>query len=182
MDMKRELLGESVFPVTNVIEPPQSVSRCRSFARSRDERLVRAHVLKHIEYCVMKMRRWRLACREVHVWVRNADYEHRGMRRRLREPASTEGPIVEAALSCLEELMKGRCLSTQAGLALTSLVGNDAQQQSLFDDPMEFASNERLQQALDTLHGRYGRDAVTRGSALTVLSGTEKHLGHLTIE
>src|SRR5437764_874360 len=70
-EMQRELNGECVSVVSSERAAPKSVSRCRSFRPTRDRSLLWAHLLKHLEYIVMKMRRDGLSCRGISVWLRS---------------------------------------------------------------------------------------------------------------
>ncbi len=182
IELKRELLGEQVYTVSKDTRPPKSISRCRAFRATADRDLVKAHLLKHLEYCIMKMRRDSLACREISVWLRTGDYDGSYARRRLHDPCTNTSQLVPAALSALEELLKASRRYTQVGLALHGLRSTDVMQQSLFDDTKKSNNEEHLQKAIDTLHMRFGRDSVTRGAALSVRSGTKKELDLMFIE
>ncbi len=176
IELKRELLGESLFPVAEDTRPPKSISRCRSFRATSDVSLVKAHLLKHLEYCTMKMRRQGLACREISIWLRNADYRHVGSHHRLSRNATTADEMLPFIQAMFQRLMKQRHRYTQTGLALHGLSGSDSLQRSLFEDPVKILHEEHLQAALDALHTRFGRDSITRATALQVKSGTKQDL------
>lgn len=176
-DMQRELLGERVSPVSMVIRPPQSISRCRSFRATSDLAIVRAHLLKHLEYCVMKMRRWKLGCTDVSLWLRDKDMHHIGAHKKLLRIEQTTLHIITPAMSLLDALTLDRNQKyTQVGFALYNLKPIPIHQQSLFEDPRVAVAEEHLQEAMDTLHAKFGRDSLTRGSALAVNTGTRKEL------
>ncbi len=176
LEMQRELLGECLYPVREHSAPPKSISRCRSFRATADTTLVKAHLLKHLEYCTMKMRRFGLACREISIWIRTADYQHVGSHHRLSRSTVTADEMIPCILGMLEKLTWQKQRYTQAGLALMGLAGSGALQRSLFEDPQEMLHEESLQKAFDTLHARFGRDSITRAAALPVNSGTRKEL------
>lgn len=176
VEMKRELLGERVFMVAEDTRPPKSISRCRTFRATTDEKLLKAHMLKHLEYCTLKMRRWNLACRELSVWIRTPDYDYRGAHRRLGVSVTTVAQMLPAAMSALSGLTWIGNRWNQVGLALYGFSEAGTTQQSLFDDQSRVRADENLQAAVDDLHGRYGRDSVTRAAALSVSSGTTKEL------
>jgi DNA polymerase-4/DNA polymerase V len=210
-ELQQELLGESIYPIA-VSRPPKSVSRCRSFRSTMNRDLVKAHLLKHLEYCTEKMRRSGLATTEISVWVRGNDrkdappegmweenasaggvwkskgapvgrlYEYDGRHIRLSNPAETVDSLLIPALACLKPLMEKRGPWNQVGLALNGLIPSGSLQQSLFENPKDNADNEELQKAVDQLHKRFGRDAVTRASALQVPSGTSKEMDLPIIE
>lgn len=177
LEMQRELLGERVSPVSTNKRPPKSISRCRSFRATTDISILRAHALKHLEYCTMKMRRWKLGCSDVSLWLRDAEMHHASAHKKLIRIEHTTTRIMQAALSVLDTLTtKKKQRYTQVGLALYGLKPVSIVQYSLFEDPRIGIAEEELQSAMDTLHARYGRDSITRAAALPVSSGTRKEL------
>lgn len=176
VEMQRELLGERLFSVKADVRPPKSISRCRTFKSTTDPKILKAHLLKHLEYCVLKMRRWNFGCSEVSVWIRTPDFAFRGSHRKLGRTCTTVSQIQPAALAGLSALTWHNSRYNQVGLALYGFKPGDAFQGTLFEDPMASLADEKLQAAMDSLHGRYGRDSVTRASALPVVSGTKRDL------
>lgn len=176
IEMQRELLGELVNPVAGEIHPPKSISRCRTFKGTTDSRILKAHCLKHLEYCIMKMRRWGFGATEISVWIRTPDFAYRGAHRRLDRVCTTVDQLIGPALSALGSITWHGSRWNQVGLAVYGFKPADAPQQSLFEDPEKALAGERLQATMDTIHGTYGRDSITRASALSVSSGTKKNL------
>ncbi len=181
-EMKRELLGDMLFPVRANANPPKSISRCRTFRATTDTDLLKAHLLKHLEYCTMKMRRQGLVCREISIHLRTADYVYAGMHHRFERPCSTAEQMMPAALMLLADMTKNRAQRNQIGLALLGLVPIGMIQQSIFEDLADIVADERLQAALDDIQTRFGRDSVTRATALSVKSGTVKGLDFSIID
>lgn len=175
--MKRELLGECTDPVSDEVTPPKSISRCRSFRATADTAILKAHLLKHIEYIVTKMRRWGLVASHLSVWMRDADMHFHGDHIRLPEPADTVEQVVPAALQGFQHIAQSRRRYTQVGAALLGLVASEGSARSLFTSEKHAQNRESLQQALDALHAKYGRDSVTRASAVQVSSGTKVDIG-----
>ncbi len=178
-EMQRELLGECLSPVTTETAPPKSVSRARSFRPTRDRAFLWAHTLRHLEYTVLKMRRHSLMCRGVSMWLRrgpDADYAHMGANASLPQPADTVEGILPFLHDCMENIFEARHSYTQPGIALWRLVPAGTPQFSLFEAPAKIEGAEDLQRSLDRLHERFGRNSITRGSALGVKSGTTMEL------
>ncbi len=182
IEMKRELLGECLFPVREDTRPPQSISRCRTFRGTSDRHHLKAHLLKHLEYCTMKMRRQSLVCGGISVHLRTAEYENSSTHRKFDQPLCTVSTMMPAALSALEELTENKKRWNQIGLALFGLCSAGDIQQSIFEDLTHSASDERLQAALDDIQTRFGRNSVTRAAALPVKSGTTQELDFSLIE
>ena len=182
IEMKRELLGEKLFAVRENVRPPQSISRCRTFRATTDANLLKAHLLKHLEYCTMKMRRQGLACNGISVHLRTTDYAYSGTNRRFEKPCSTVSQMMPIVLSALEEVTGEKKRWNQVGLALHGLLPAGDIQQSIFEDLALSIAEERLQAALDNIQTRFGRDSVTRAAALPVKSGTRKDFDLSTVE
>lgn len=176
VDLKRELNGEVLSPVTVDHSPQKSISRCRSFKATHDKALLLAHVLRHLEYTVLKMRRQNLACRGVSVWLRDHHYEHAGYNATVPQPADTEEQLRPYIERCFKRAYQQRTGYTQAGLTLWKLVPTDTRQISLFENQEESLRDEQMQKTLDILHERFGRNSITRGAAIQVKSGTKREL------
>ncbi len=168
IDLKRELNGERLSKVAHDDSPPQSISRCRSFPRTMNKEKVWAQLLEHVSYCILKMRKQDLATRGISIWLRNGDYRHYGFQQRLPQLMDTEEAITPIVKRCFQRIIKSRTLYTQVGFGLWDLNPKAATQFSLFRNPKDVLRSETLQQSLDSLRVRFGRDVVTRGSAVAV--------------
>lgn len=168
IDLKRELLGERLSKVASNEEPPQSISRTRTFKKTVSKEKIWAQLLEHVSYCILKMRKQDLATRGISIWLRDGNYHHTGQQQRLPQLLDTEDAITPVVKRCFEKMLKARTPYTQVGFALWDLHPKAATQFSLFKSPKETMRSEILQQSLDALRVRFGRDVVTRGSALGV--------------
>ncbi len=167
-DMQRELLGECLSPVTIEEAPPKSVSRCRSFRPSHDDVTLWGHVLQHLSYVVMRMRKHGLACSGVSVWVRDGEYRYASAHASLPQPQDTEEALTPYVKQCFRQLHERGATRTQVGLALWGLRQRGAAQFSLFDEPEKTIGGERLQGSLDSIRTRFGKESICRGFSLAV--------------
>ncbi len=177
LEMQRELLGERVFAVHEDTNPQQSISRARSFLAEGRTDVLWAHMLRHLEYIILKMRRMHQAAKGLSVWLRDASYAYKSTHCPLPRPLDTEEALQPFLRRCFHEIYERNMTYTQTGLALWKLCPGGKRQLSLFEDPRKVIGEESLQDSLDALHKRYGRNAITKGSALHVKSGTKKGLG-----
>jgi len=173
-DLKRELLGECLSAVSVEYAPPKSVSRARSFKPSDDTERVWAHLLRHTEYTVLKMRRDALGCKGLSVWLRDGEYEYESSHVSLPKLMDTEENLRPYVRRALAKIIRKRRRYTQVGLALWRLEPMTAAQFSLFEDPHRLIEAESVQKTLDSIHERFGRNAITHGSALPVKTGTKR--------
>jgi len=183
-EMQSELLGRPVATITTDPAPPKSVSRARSFWKNRDRNFLWAHLLRHLEYLVLKMRREGMMCRGISVWLRDGEYRFHNANRSLPQAFATEDQLLPFVRKCFQEILaiNNQQQATQIGLALWRLTSSAPCQYSLFEDPLRHERSDNVQKAIDTLHEQFGRNAVTRASALEVKSGTQRGLNFSTYE
>ena len=174
--MQRELLGECVEPIAVGSTPPKSISRTRSFRPAKDREIVYAHLLHHLTYVMLKMRREGLACKAISVWIRSGAYTFDQKEYKLPQPMDTEEQVLPYVHRCFEKLYEYGSSYTQVGLGLYGLNPKGGTQYSLFENPKRTQQAEGIQKAMDELHGRFGREALKRGSAMPVVGSKPKHL------
>lgn len=165
-EMQRELQGVSTSTVQEDAGPQQSISRARSFGRVHDRSVLWGHLIEHLQYTVLKMRRQGSACLGVSVWLRDAHYSYGSRHLSLLQAADTETALTPYVERCFCAVHHNGTAYTQAGLALWRLVPRGGVQFSLFEAPERVLQDEELQNALDAVRTRFGRRCIARGSAL----------------
>ena len=174
--MQRELLGEALESVEQDTRPPKSISRCRSFRPTRNKYIPLSHLLHHLTYTILKMRRHNLACTSVAVWLRSGHYEIESKDSKLPKPMDTEEQIFPYVQRCFDRCFSSEKQHTQVGLALLGLKPKGADQYSLFEPPKKVDGAHHVQEALDTLHERFGRESIKRGAAMATAGAKEQRL------
>jgi DNA polymerase-4/DNA polymerase V len=174
--MQRELLGECLEKVEVEAAPPKSISRTRSFLPTRDREMVYAHLLHHLTYTMLKMRRAGLATSVVSVWLRSASYTFDQKESKLPVAADTEEQVLPYVHQCFERLYEQGGSYTQIGLGLYGLNPKGGTQYSLFETPEHTKDVENVQEAMDNLHKKYGRESIKRGAAMAVTTAKKPHL------
>ncbi|TSC78700.1 MAG: DNA polymerase IV [Candidatus Peregrinibacteria bacterium Gr01-1014_25] len=176
-DMQRALLGTATDAVVAEPAAPKSVSRARSFRASRDRAMLWGYALQHLQYLVLKMRREGLQCKGMTLWLRDGQYAHRGESVSLPRAMDTEELLTPFLRRCFAAVHAKTQPYTQVGVALWNLTPHGPSQASLFEEPDQATKRERLQETLDVIRTRFGRNAIHRGSALSIGTGTKKDLG-----
>lgn len=162
-ELQEELQGRSVYGIAKDHAPPKSISRCRSFRKTEEVNTLCAYLLEHLTYCSLKMRAQNLSARRIVVWLRDEQYRQRSTQIRLSRLMDTEEDLAPFARRCLASLTVHSMRFTQVGLALVDLLPLHAAQYSLFEPAERTDKKKRLQEALDTVYKRFGRDAIRRG-------------------
>jgi nucleotidyltransferase/DNA polymerase involved in DNA repair len=167
-ELQRELLGESLSPVTVEGGPPKSISRTRSFKPTKDTKVIWAYAMQHISYCILKMRTQDLSARGISLWLRDDRYHHEGLQIKLPQSMDTEEDIVPFARKAFDRMFDRNMRYTQVGFCLWYLQPKAAEQFSLFESADHALEDEHLQASLDGLRRKFGREVVIRGSQLPV--------------
>lgn len=169
-ELQQELNGQASLRLVSEPPPPKSISRCRSFRATTDADTAWAHLLQHLTYITLKLRRHGLACRGVSVWLRDRDYRSMSTHATSETPLTTEESLLPLLERCFRELTVtgNRMAFTQAGAGLWRLSPVGSEQCSLFRPPTEGLREGYLQGALDRIRDKFGRDVLSRGSALRV--------------
>lgn len=176
LEMQRELRGEIVHTITMEYVAPKSISRCRSFSKNNNKEFIFAHLLHHVSYTIIKLRRHNLMCKWVAVSMRNGEYKHSSKDYKLPLPVDTEEALLPYILKLFERLYARNTTCTQIGLTLGMFSSKAAKQFSLFEDPNVIIKDDTIQKTMDELHANLGRDSIMRGSALPVKSGVKRQL------
>lgn len=165
-DLQDELNGIAVTGVVTNQAPPKSLSRGRSFRSTNDEAEVFALLLRHLSICVLRMREQGLACRRIVLWSRDSGYRFADAHARLPRLMDTEDALLPYVRHCFARLWKHAHGVTQAGLALCDLLPAGPAQYSLFVDPEQTQRSESVQETLDQVRTRFGRESIMRAAGL----------------
>ena len=175
-ELQQELRGICMSPVRAEESPQKSFSRARSFKPTNDAKLIWAYAVQHLSYTVLKMRTQDDSTRLISLWLRNDRYHYEGMQVKLPQPMDTEEDITPYVRKAFERLLKRDGRYTQVGFALGNLQPKGAAQFSLFESPKHAMEDEDVQQSLDGLRRKFGREVVMRGSALPVHKRKKREL------
>lgn len=181
-ELQRELLGEAIYTMQDDTAPPKSMSRCRTFRRTTKKHFLWAHLLHHLQYLILRLRREQLTCAGISVWLRDSEYRHVGTSAKPEKPADREEELAPLLERCFAEIYKANVLYNQAAISLWFLTPRGAGQFSLFEEPDAMLRGEKFQAALDRVRQRFGREAITRGAALSAQEGSKPGLGLPTLE
>ncbi|MDD6189698.1 MAG: DNA polymerase IV [Clostridiales bacterium] len=118
----------------------------------------------------------------ISVTVRSNDFKDRSHQKKLEEATDITAEIYEIVKQLFAELWDGKTPLRLLGVAVTDISREDYVQQSLFfDEKREKA--RKIDKAVDNIRGRYGTDAISRGSAYGLSSRVgSKHKAQIELE
>ncbi len=185
-DLQEELKGNPMSSVVQESAPPKSISRGRSFRRTSDHAEVFGIIVRHLSICVLRMREQGLACRRIVLWSRDSAYRFADAQARLPQLMDTEDTLLPYVRHCFARLWKHAQSATQAGLTLCDLVPAGPAQYSLFVEPKQTQRSESVQETLDAVRTRFGRESIMRAAGLqkkprrSSLANAFGHIGNAT--
>lgn len=142
----------------------KSIGHETTFEQDIEDGDILHDTLLHLtEKMTRRLREHGARCRVVTVKYREADFSTFTRRRRLAEPADTTEEVFPAAWQLLRGMLRKGKRTRLIGVYASDLVlGARGGQLELFAETNE--RERRLAQALDSIAGRFGEDAVTRAS------------------
>lgn len=125
-------------------------------------------LLAQSDIVAARMRRDGVKCRCVAVSYRTVEFKNKSHQRKLLHATDVTAEIFETARELIRESWKGQPLRL-IGLALTDLDDGEYEQLSLFEDRRK-EKLRKLDQAMDSIRGKYGNASIQRASTMNTIS------------
>ncbi|MBQ7125781.1 hypothetical protein IJO12_01710 [bacterium] len=164
LEIKYELLGESVNKVSNGIKLPKSIMNTKSFREfSNDINFIKNELMIHIHSACKKLRRADSKCKTIGVILKAKDFKVYFDKINLEYETNFEFEISESALLLLEKIYSPNILYRSVGILLENFNSAASEQINLFLDAERKLKNEKLAKSLDKLEQKFGRNIVKPG-------------------
>lgn len=163
IEMKHELLGEVVSPVTNYVKPPKSIQKTSALAKfSSDKTYLKNSINYHIHSACSKMRKMDAKTLEIGVLLRTKDYRVFVKKEILNKALDFELEISKVIFKLFDEIYDENLVYRSTGVFFEKLVYNEAQQIFLFDEEVD-ERKEKLSKCFDKLEAKFGKNIVQTG-------------------
>lgn len=164
LEMKHELLGEMVSPVSNEIKLPKSIQKTSAMAKfTSDKEYIKNSLNYHIHRACVKLRRLNAKCHGIGLMLRTKDFKVYYDKRVLNQATSFELEISDIIFEMLEDMYNPNILYRSTGVTLDSFVYNNEAQLSLFANNEEEIKKEKLSKCFDKLEEKFGKDIIQTG-------------------
>lgn len=164
LEMKHELLGEMVSPVSNEIKLPKSIQKTSAMAKfTSDKEYIKNSLNYHIHRACVKLRRLNAKCHGIGLMLRTKDFKVYYDKRVLNQATSFELEISDIIFEMLEDMYNPNILYRSTGVTLDSFVYNNEAQLSLFANNEEETKKEKLSKCFDKLEEKFGKDIIQTG-------------------
>ncbi len=164
IEMRHELIGEMVSPVTNEEKPPKSIQNTRAFGIfTSDFNFIKNELNRHIHTSCRKLRSYKTKCLQIGVMLRTKDFRVFYTKKDLLAPVDFELEISTVAHKLLEEIYRPDILYRSTGVHLGKIGETSAEQLSLYTDSEITTKKENLAKCFDKLEAKFGKNIVQTG-------------------
>ncbi|MBR2069628.1 MAG: Y-family DNA polymerase [Candidatus Gastranaerophilales bacterium] len=163
LDMKQELLGNSISPVIAGDIAPKSISRSESFKEFQtDKNYIQEQLNSHIHKVCKKLREENQMTSCISVMLRTKDFQVENIKLNLAYPINIEFDLIEKSKEMLNQIFKKGVIYRSVGFCAYKLTSAETQQISIFDSNQTLKKQELLK-SCDKLEERFGRGIIKLG-------------------
>ncbi len=144
-----------------------SLSRTRSFTAPTDNKIFLLSELSiNIENICIKARKQNLVAKKVFFFIKNIEFQSKGIEIELPVPTSSPISIIEVIRNSFDKIYEKNYYRS-TGVILSKLSPNDAEQGLLFRQPEKNNSFKNIYSKIDNISSKYGEGSIFLGSSLS---------------
>ena len=163
IELKQELLGNSIHKVESVSDAPKSISRSESFKEFQtDKNYIFNELTRHIHKVCKKLRDENLLTSCVGVMLRTKDFQVFDFKINLLNPTNTEFELVSKAKEIFEKMFVQGVVYRSVGFFATKFTSQEFQQISLFQGE-DIIKKQELSKSWDKLEEKFGKGILRLG-------------------
>lgn len=164
LEMKHELLGEMVSPVSDEVKLPKSIQKTSAMAKfTSDKEYIKNSLNYHIHRACVKLRKINAKCHGIGIMLRTKDFKVYYDKRMLTQATSFELEIADIIFEMLDDLYNPEILYRSTGVILDTFVHNSEAQLSLFADNEIETKKDKLSKCFDKLEEKFGKNIIQTG-------------------
>ena len=164
LEMKHELLGEMVSPVSDEIKLPKSIQKTSALAKfTSDKNYLKNSLNYHIHRACVKLRKINAKCHGISLFLRTKDFKVYCEKKVLNTATDFELEISSVIFELLDRIYNPNILYRSTGVILDTFVFNHEAQMSLFADAEIDEKKSKLAKCFDNLESRFGKDIIQTG-------------------
>ena len=164
IEIKHELMGETVSPVSSDEKPPKSIQNTCALGKfTSDKNFLKNSLNYHIHKSCSKLRKLKAKCSTVSLMLRTKDFRVYTEKQVLDKPTCYEWEISAIIFKLLEKLHNPNVLYRSSGVILDNITFDNGEQLFLFANYDEELKNQKLAHCLDKLEDKFGKDIVKTG-------------------
>lgn len=164
LEMKHELLGEMISPVSSEEKLPKSIQKTCALAKfTSDKDYLKNSLNYHIHRACVKLRQINAKCKGVSLFLRTKDFKVYCEKKVLNAGCDFELEISDIVFELLDKIYNPNILYRSTGVILDTFVLKSEEQMSLFTNIGENIKKEKLSKCFDKLEQKFGKDIIQTG-------------------
>ena len=165
LEFKYELMGESVIPLTGIVEKPKSIQRTRAFSEfSSDKNYIMTELEFHLHNVCKKLRENDLKTSIIYVMLRTKDFKVFVNEMKLDFSTDSELILVKRVKKLFESIYDKNIIYRSSGIYAGLLNQEDESQLNLFDIHNKDVKQREISSVLDKMEDKYGTGIISVGS------------------
>ncbi len=179
MELKYELMGNSVIPLTGKIEKPKSLQRSRAFpVFSKDKEYIKTELNFHLHNICKKLRENNLEAEIISVMLRTKDFRVFYREERLETATDSELQLINTVNKLFGKLYNPEIIYRASGIGVSSLKDISSQIQLTFIEDNKEKKNRKLACLIDKIENKYGQGIISAG--VTGIKSSAKNHNRIT--
>ena len=164
LEMKHELLGEMISPVSDEVKLPKSIQKTCALAKfTSDKEYLKNSLNYHVHRAGVKLRSLDAKCFGISIFLRTKDFKVYSEKRILNKSTDFELEISDIIFELLDKLYNPNTLYRSTGVILDTFQFNSEAQLSLFDNSDLDDKKSKLTKCLDRLENKFGKNIIQTG-------------------
>ena len=164
VELRHELMGESIDKVKSLRKLPKSIQNTRSFPKStNDINYIKNALNIHIHTSCSKLRYLKGKCKSVSVMLKTKDFVVYWEKKVLEDSTNFELDISREIFKLLDKIYNPDLIYRSCGVTLENIVYSEESQLSLFASCGNKKNYEKLASAIDKLEKKFGKNTVRTG-------------------
>ena len=164
IEMKHELLGETVSPVSSAEKPPKSIQNTAALGTfTSDKNFLKNSLNYHIHKGCSKLRKIKAKSAVLSVMLRTKDFRVYTEKLILDKPTCYEWEVSEVIFKLLDKIYNPNILYRSSGVIFDNLTYDSGEQLFLFSDYEKDIKNQKLASCIDKLETKFGKNIVKTG-------------------
>lgn len=163
LELKYELMGISVIPLTGIEEKPKSIQRTRAFPEfSRNKRYIITELEMHLHNICKKLRMNNQKTSLIYVMLRTKDFRVFVKDKKLDVATDSEFILKKTVIELFESVFNEEIVYRSSGIYAAELKDTEKVQLPLFEK-ISHKKGEEVSLVIDKIEGIYGRGSISLG-------------------
>lgn len=164
LELKYELSGQSVLPVTGIEEKPKSIQKTRAFPEfSNNKDYIKAELSIHLHNVCKKLRMYNLETSAISVMLRTKDFKIYYREKKLDVPTNSEIILMREINKLFDNIFDCNIIYRSSGVLAFSLNDIEKTQLSLFNNRID-SKNQRVSSIIDKIEEKFGKGSLAVGT------------------